>query len=88
MAFFVVHIPDEQPHTERGVTENLPPYASDAVDALSEVYAGHILAMEIAKRDAILAGWCDACPPICRSCTGDRSSCECYEHDNPLLRSV
>ncbi len=38
---------------------------------------------ELERDAAVAAGACDACPVGCASCTGERSGCECYEHDTP-----
>lgn len=76
MSFYIVHIPGNQP-------DDLTDHVEDVTAALAEHYRGPILGMPVEKRDALAAGWCDACPTDCRQCIGARSSCECYEHDNP-----
>lgn len=76
MSWFVVHIPDNQPG-------ELTDHVDDVTAALAEHYRGPILGMRIETQDALNAGWCDACPTDCTQCTGDRASCECYQHDTP-----
>lgn len=80
MSFYVVHIPDNQPG-------DLTDHVEDVTAALAESYRGPIRGMKITSKAALEMGWCDACPPGASAyscaCTGDRSSCECYEHDTP-----
>lgn len=80
MTFYIVHVPNNQPG-------DLTDHVDDVTAALAEHFRGPIRGMEIESKDALALGWCDACPPGASAyscaCTGDRASCECYEHDSP-----
>jgi hypothetical protein len=57
---------------------------AEVITICATARAGHPMTVHEIDRDtAVGAGACDACPERCRSCTGERSSCECYEHGTP-----